>query len=69
MFIDRITISGRQVRIEGRPATILAAMQNKTAVRDGVPTAVNNWLPIVDEFRNFLMSEEADIVLEQIKDF
>jgi len=28
-----------------------------------------NWLPIVDEFRNFLMSEEADIVLEHIKDF
>ena len=28
-----------------------------------------SWLPIVDEFRNFLMSEEADIVLEQIKDF
>jgi hypothetical protein len=27
------------------------------------------WLPVVDEFRNFLMSEEADIVLEQIKDF
>jgi hypothetical protein len=28
-----------------------------------------NWLPMVDEFRNFLMSEEADIVLEHIKDF
>jgi hypothetical protein len=28
-----------------------------------------NWLPVVDEFRNFLLSEEADIVLEQIKDF
>jgi hypothetical protein len=27
------------------------------------------WLPIVDEFRNFLMSEDANIVLEQIKDF
>jgi hypothetical protein len=28
-----------------------------------------NWLPLVDEFRNFLMSEEADIVLEHVKDF
>ena len=27
------------------------------------------WLPMIDEFRNFLMSEEADIVLEHIKDF
>jgi hypothetical protein len=27
------------------------------------------WLPLVDEFRNFLMSEEADIVLEHVKDF
>ncbi len=27
------------------------------------------WLPIVDEFRNFLMSEDANIVLEQIKGF
>ena len=28
-----------------------------------------NWLPFVDEFRNFLMSEDANIVLEQIEDF
>jgi len=28
-----------------------------------------NWLPIVDEFRNFLMSEEASIISYQIKDF
>jgi len=28
-----------------------------------------NWLPIVDEFRNFLMSEEASIIGYQIKDF
>jgi len=27
------------------------------------------WLPTVDEFRNFLMSEEADIVGDQIRDF
>jgi hypothetical protein len=27
------------------------------------------WLPVLDEFRNFLMSEETDIVLEDIKDF
>ena len=27
------------------------------------------WLPIVDEFRNFLMSEETDIVGYLIKDF
>jgi len=27
------------------------------------------WLPIVDEFPNFLMSEEADIIGYQIKDF
>jgi hypothetical protein len=27
------------------------------------------WLPVLDEFRNFLMSEEADIVLEHIKGF
>ena len=27
------------------------------------------WLPIVDEFRNFLMSDEADIIGYQIKDF
>jgi hypothetical protein len=48
LFVDRITINVRQVRIEGKPANILAAMQNKTAVRDGVPTAVNNWLPEED---------------------
>ncbi len=28
-----------------------------------------SWLPIVDEFRNILMSDEADIVGYQIKDF
>ncbi len=28
-----------------------------------------NWLPIVDEFRNFLMTEEADIIGYLIKDF
>ena len=27
------------------------------------------WLPIVDEFRNFLMSEDANIIGYQIKDF
>jgi hypothetical protein len=27
------------------------------------------WLPIVDEFRNFLMSEEADFITEQLRDF
>jgi len=27
------------------------------------------WLPFVDEFGNFLMSEDANIVLEQIEDF
>ena len=45
LFIDRITINGRQVRIEGKPATILAAMQKKTAVKTEVLTAVNDWLP------------------------
>ena len=28
-----------------------------------------NWLPIVDEFRNFLMSEDANIIGYQMKDF
>ncbi len=45
LFIDRITITGRQVRIEGKPSAILAAIQNKTAVKTGVLTAVNSWLP------------------------
>ena len=45
LFIDRITINGRQVRIEGKPTAILAAMQNKTAVGNEVPTAVSRWLP------------------------
>jgi len=45
LFIDRITINGRQVRIEGKPATILAAMQKKTAVKTEVLTAVTDWLP------------------------
>jgi hypothetical protein len=27
------------------------------------------WLPMVDEFRNFLMSEEADILVNQIQHF
>jgi hypothetical protein len=45
LFIDRITITGRQVRIEGKPAAVLAAMRNKAAVKTGVLTAVNNWLP------------------------
>jgi hypothetical protein len=35
----------------------------------GVPLSASKWLPIVDEFRNFLMSEDANIVLEKIKDF
>jgi site-specific DNA recombinase len=48
LFIDRITINGRQVRIEGKPGSILATMQNKTAVKTGVLTAVNNWLPEED---------------------
>jgi DNA invertase Pin-like site-specific DNA recombinase len=45
LFIDRITINGSQVRIEGKPVTVFAAMQNKTAVKNGVLTAVDNWLP------------------------
>jgi hypothetical protein len=45
LFIDRITINGRQVRIEGKPTAILAAMQNRTAVGNEVPTAVSRWLP------------------------
>jgi len=27
------------------------------------------WLPGVDEFRNFLMSEELDFMTEQLRDF
>ena len=45
LFIQRVTINGGKVRIEGRPSAILATMQNKTAVKTGVLTAVNNWLP------------------------
>jgi hypothetical protein len=40
-----MAINGRQVRIEGKPTAIMAAMQNKTAVKTGVLTAVDNWLP------------------------
>jgi len=28
-----------------------------------------NWLPIVDEFRNYLMNEESDFMTEQLRDF
>ena len=42
---DRIIINGKQVRIEGKSAALSAAMQNKTAVRNGVLTAVGDWLP------------------------
>jgi site-specific DNA recombinase len=45
LFINRITVTGGQVRIEGKPAAILATMQSKTAVGNGVPTAVIDWLP------------------------
>ena len=37
--------------MEGKPAAILATMQNKTAVRDGVLTAVNDWLLFINSFR------------------
>jgi hypothetical protein len=52
----------RKVRIEGRPIAVLATMQNKTAAKTRVLTAVGNLLPVVDEFRNFLTSEEAEIL-------
>jgi site-specific DNA recombinase len=45
LLIERVTINGRKVKIEGRPSAILTTMQNKTAVKTGVLTAVNNWLP------------------------
>jgi site-specific DNA recombinase len=45
LLIERVTINGRKVKIEGRPSAILATMQNKTAVRSEVPTAVSSWLP------------------------
>jgi len=56
LFINRITVTGGQVRIEGKPAAILATMQSKTAVGNGVPTAVIDWLPFVDSYRTFIAS-------------
>jgi len=49
LFVARITINGRQVRIEGKLAAILSTIQNKTAMRSGVLKAVNDWLPKKDE--------------------
>jgi hypothetical protein len=43
--------------------------QAKGATKNWLPLSASKWLPIVDEFRNFLMSKEADTVLEHIKDF
>jgi hypothetical protein len=51
LLIERVTINGRKVKIEGRPSAILTTMQNKTAVKTGVLTAVNNWLPGVHDLR------------------
>jgi hypothetical protein len=45
-----------------------SAMSKKGAVPNDIAPFASNWLPMIDEFRNFLMSEEADIVLEHIKD-
>jgi hypothetical protein len=53
LFIHRITINGRPVRIEGKPAAILAPMQNKTAVGNEVPTAVSRWLPYSPIFDSY----------------
>jgi len=61
LFIDRITINGRQVRIEGKPTAILAAMQNKTAVKTGVLTTVNNWLPFVNSLRTLITTPSPEI--------
>ncbi len=61
LFIDRITINGRQVRIEGKPTAILAAMQNKTAVKTGVLTAVNNWLPFIQSYRTLCISPTPEM--------
>lgn len=71
LFIERVTINGRKVRIEGRQSAILATMQNKTAVKTGVFTAVNNWLPFIDIYRTMCITPtpEMKVVFHNLRQF
>jgi hypothetical protein len=54
LFIERIVINLPRVEIVAKPDVILAALENKTAVRtDGVLTAVGDWLPMTYNCKNF----------------
>ena len=46
-----------------------SSKDKKRACSIGHALFASKWLPIVDEFRNFLLSEDANNGLEQIKDF
>jgi len=69
---DEIRIQQRRITIRGSYSALALAhalSTKKLGHPEWVPSFGGIWLPMVDEFRNFLMSKEADIVLEDIKDF
>jgi len=43
--------------------------KKRGALNFDAPLFASNWLPIVDEFRNFLVSGEGATVAEEIKQF
>jgi hypothetical protein len=53
LFVDRIVIELPIVKIAGNTRVVLNALQNKTAARTGVLTAVIAWLPDSFEYENF----------------
>jgi len=59
-------INFEQIELQNTPPNTILQIQKGLGK---ISQPFNFWLPIVDEFRNFLMSEDANIVLEQIEDF